>query len=73
MAYRKCADAVLHGVRVVRQKRVSQKAANVFVVVLVDCRVHVPQKILVGLDVLKGILFAAVRAKAFALTILGRE
>lgn len=36
MAYRKSVDAVLHGVRVVRQKRVSQKTANVFVVVLVD-------------------------------------
>ncbi len=73
MAYRKSADAVLHGARVVGQKRVSWKTANVFVVVLIDCRVHVPQKILVGLDLPKAILFAAVWTKVFALTILGRE
>lgn len=51
MDYRKSTDAVLHGIRVGRQRRVIQKTVNVFVVVPVDYRVHVPQKILVGFDV----------------------
>lgn len=36
MAYRNSADAVLHGVCVGRQRRVIQRTANVFAVLLVD-------------------------------------